>query len=136
MSSSALQRLLERTLPDDSQVVKLRRARKSRAARKSKAAKQAESRQMKTVIDKNYNKELKEKTAEKNVSALLSWEHPENVDGDEDADELQRRLIESRKLSTGPRPKKTVSSKMKSWPGLTPGLAPVGYESSDEEDLE
>lgn len=136
MSSSALQRLVERTLPDDSQVVKLKRAKKSRAARKSKAAKLAESKQMKNVTDKNYNKALKEKTAEKNVSALLSWEHADDADAGDDAAELERRLIESRKLSTGPRPKKTTSSKMKSWPGLTPGLAPVGYESSDEEDLD
>ncbi|CAH6720933.1 regulator of rDNA transcription 14 [[Candida] jaroonii] len=75
----------------------------------------------KDQLDDHHKKYLK-KLVRKNKRLLINDE--------EDLEDIQAEILNFEKKA----PKKDKSFKEHKFPGLTPGLAPVGYESDDEDD--
>jgi cell wall-associated NlpC family hydrolase len=125
--NAALDRLLRRTLADPGRSSGVKK--QTRSQRNMKKLAQQKKQETKALTDeKERQRQLKKKVA-KNVAALESWE-------DEGLLDLKRQVNEKRaaasKVVTNA---KRAKGEPKSWPGLTPGLAPVDYEeSSDSED--
>ncbi|VVT53015.1 uncharacterized protein SAPINGB_P003361 [Magnusiomyces paraingens] len=145
-SEATLGRLLASYLPDERTKIIQKRAKKSTANRKSRKLLRDRQAVVKDALNPQKLKEKKEKARKENIKTLVSW------DAENEIDEIKDHIIQMRN-SKNKRPqkgssdlyesskadyfeKKTFSSssgsKERSWPGLTPGLAPVDYESDSE----
>lgn len=125
---------------------------KSRNAtsRKARIAKQHRETQIEAQLNPEEQKRAKLLARRKNAAVITSWDNAASV---EELKEkiLQQRLDRKKNIALKKPENWYASSKpawmdrdltvamdkkdeSKSWPGLTPGLAPVDYESSDEEE--
>lgn len=141
-SEAILGRLLESYLPDERTKLIKKRAKKSTANRKSRKTLRERQAVLKETMDPKIVKEKNRATRKQNIETLASWETEREID------DIKDRVIKMRKEKTARKSPSNLyassnseyfekavpssSSKTKSWPGLTPGLAPVDYESDSE----
>uniref|UniRef100_A0A060TCF1 Regulator of rDNA transcription 14 n=1 Tax=Blastobotrys adeninivorans TaxID=409370 RepID=A0A060TCF1_BLAAD len=127
-TNKTLERLLNRTLPDDETRLIQKKQKKSTAARRRAKVLRQEKEKIKeqTALASQDQKIARIAKRKKAVARLQSWEGKS-----EELQELQEEILRTRQEKVGVVSK--AKSKVHNTPGLTPGLAPVGYEESDSE---
>lgn len=144
-SETIVSRLLETYLPDERQKVSKKRAKKSTANRNNRKILRTRHEAIKEILDPKKQKEKLKQTRKRNIETLTSWETEGEINSIKEKilqmkTEKERLiqksssgLYESSKSDYFEKPRAT-STTTRSWPGLTPGLAPVDYESDSESD--
>jgi hypothetical protein len=137
------------TLPPAPPAVHKKKSRNA-TSRKARLAKQQRESQIEAQLNPEEQKRAKLLSRRKNAAVISSWDNAASV---EELKEkiLQQRLERKKNIALKKPENWYASSKAawmdrdltvavdtkdakKSWPGLTPGLAPVDYESSDEDE--
>lgn len=132
----ALEKLLERNLASDGQKRQRQRQRISKTQKRRRQKTAAQNEAIETASNKSAEKRKRALTKMRNVAALEAFDAEGGAD---ELDNIKARILQlrSQRLKSSSAPQHNESDEDEDplqWEGLTPGLAPVGYEESSDED--